>query len=233
MVSRFVTSVRAALYELGHEISKRNGVVGTWIDVGAFEGKHTLPYAQANPGLRVFALEPDPSIAAKLIGAASNFFVVPIAIAEEDGTADFYVNKFRASSSLLPLNPVGVRQWVGGELLKVEKTITVPTMRLDTFMNMVGIKFVDFLKIDAQGMDLAVVKSAGGRLLDIEKIMLEVCITKENVYSGAHSKDEVVAFLDGAGFRLVDAQQQTQGQEENLTFVRRNSGAAERTQGDD
>jgi FkbM family methyltransferase len=211
-----------AFCRIGMEMLATSGMKGIWIDVGAYDGEYTLPYARSNPSLRVFAIEPNPSVAAKLIGAASNFFVVPIAISEEDGTANFYVNQFKASSSLLPLNPEGVKQWVGGELLKVEKTITVPTMRLDTFMNMVGIKLVDFLKIDAQGMDLAVVKSAGGRLRDIQKIMLEVGVTKEHVYCGEPSKDEVIAFLDSAGYRLVDAQQQTHGQEENLTFVRRN-----------
>ena len=71
--------------------------------------------------------------------------MVPIAISEEDGTANFYINQFKASSSLLPLNPEG--ETVGrGELLKVENMITVPTMRLDTFMNMVEIKLVEFLK---------------------------------------------------------------------------------------
>src|SRR5579864_9622261 len=99
--------VGRALRSAGTEILRRNGIEGTWIDVGAYDGEYTLPYARSNPGLRVFALEPNSSVAAKLIGAAPNFFVVPIAISEEDAIANFYINQFKASSSLLPLNPEG------------------------------------------------------------------------------------------------------------------------------
>jgi len=77
------------------------------------------------------------------------------------------------------------------------------------------------LKIDTQGMDLAVVKSAGSRLRDIAKITLEVDIKPAPLYAGAPSKDEVLAFLREAGFSLVSVEMQSHGQEENLTFIRK------------
>ena len=88
-------------------------------------------------------------------------------------------------------------------------------------MDLTGIKKIDFLKIDAQGMDLSVVKSAGSRLHDIAKIVLEVSVAPEPVYIGESSKDEVLEFLASAGFQLVGTEKQSHNQEENLTFVQR------------
>src|SRR5438309_7822870 len=110
------------------------------------------------------------------------------------------------------------RAWIGGETLHVKAQLTVPTIRLDTFMNLFNITLVDFLKVDAQGMDLAVIRSAGSRLRDIGRITLEVDLSPKPLYSGAASKREVLEFMSSAGFRLASAESQTHGQEENLTF---------------
>jgi FkbM family methyltransferase len=209
-----------AFRRLGNEILWRTGISGTWIDVGAHYGEMTLRAAHLNPALKVYAFEPNLSAVAKLAGRTPNFVVIPMAVAERDGWAEFHVNAFEQSSSLLPLHPKGVKSWIGGEVLVEESIVSVPTVRLDTFMNLMGIRKVDYLKIDAQGMDLAVVKSAGARLSDIAKIVLEVSLTAIPTYVGAPSKEEVTAFLEGAGFLLVAAEKQTHGQEENLTFVR-------------
>jgi FkbM family methyltransferase len=208
--SRITHRVGHALRMFGDGIARRGTIEGTWIDVGAIE----------NPGLKVYALEPNLAAAAKLMGRAANYFVVPTAVAESDGFADFHLNAFEAASSLLPLNEVSLRSWIGGERLRVDSVVTVPTIRLDTFIGRVGIDKVDFLKIDTQGMDLAVVRSAGSRLRDIARISLEVDVKPVPLYCGAPSKDEVVDFLKKSGFSLVAVEKQTEGQEENLTFIR-------------
>jgi FkbM family methyltransferase len=209
-----------ALRRLGNELVSRGGMRGTWIDVGAHEGETTLQFARLNPGLRVYALEPNLRAVARLLGQVPNFIVLPMAIAETDGCAEFHINAFEMGSSLLPLNEEGLTSWVGVSSLKEESVVSVPTVRLDTLMNLLGIRSVDFLKIDTQGLDLAVLKSAGDRLRDVAKITLEVEVAPVPLYKGAASKDEVMAFLSAAGFDLVGTESQTYGQEENLTFVR-------------
>lgn len=209
-----------ALRKAGSEILRRGGIHGTWIDVGAHHGEVTLEYALHNPALRIYAFEPNLHAAAKLFGLLPNYVVIPMAVAERDGCAEFHLNAFEGSSSLLRLDQEAVKSWVRGELLREESTITVPTIRLDTFMQMVGIARVDFLKIDAQGADLAVIKSAGDRIRDITKILLEVSITPVPVYVNSPSKEQVVAFLKSAGFSLINVERQSCDQEENLTFAR-------------
>jgi FkbM family methyltransferase len=209
------------LRKTGYELLRKQGIKGVWIDVGAHHGEQTLGSASHNPDLRIYAFEPNLRPAAKMMGRARNFVVIPMAVSETDGCADFHINAFDMSSSLLPTNEEALRTWVGVEALKVESVITVPTIRLDTFMSLMEIKNVDFLKIDAQGMDLAVLRSAGSRLSDISKIKLEVEVAPVHYYAGAPSKDEVVGFLVDGGFALVEVESQTHGQEENLTFVRK------------
>ena len=215
-----VRGVGRLLRRAGERLARQGSLHGTWIDVGAHRGETTLDCALRNPLLKVYALEPNLSAAASLIGRAPNYFVVPMAVMEEDGFADLNLNVFEAASSMRQMNAVALRGWIGGDRLKVASVVRVPAIRLDTFLNRVGIQAVDYLKIDAQGMDLSVVKSAGARICDISKITLEVDVTPVPLYSGAPSKADVVEFLSQAGFTLWSVEEQTFGQEENLTFVR-------------
>ncbi len=221
MSLKTIELVGRALRKAGNEMLRRNGIGGTWVDVGAHHGEETLGYARLNPGLKVYAFEPNLRAAVTMIGYAANFVVFPMAIAETDGCGDFHINAFDAASSLLALNESGVRSWEAARVLKVESVVTVPTIRLDTFMNLVGIREIDFLKVDSQGMDLAVIRSAGHRLQDIRKIKLEVWVSAQPLYSGAPRKDEVVSYLNERGFDLAATETQSEGHEENLTFTRR------------
>jgi FkbM family methyltransferase len=207
------------LRKAGNELLRRNGLKGTWIDVGAHHGEVTLCYANHNPGLRIFAFEPNLRAAAKMIGKSSNFNVIPMAVAEKDGFAEFQINAYDQASSLLPMDEEARKAWGPTRALAVESTVIVPTIRLDTFMNLFEISKVDFLKIDTQGMDLAVLKSAGHRLRDCAKITLEVDISPQHLYSGSPAKDELVSFMRQAGFEMISAESQSDGREENLTFL--------------
>jgi FkbM family methyltransferase len=197
---------------------RRSGVKGVWIDVGAHLGETTLTCALENPGLTVYAFEPNLRAAASLLSRAPNYIVIPLAVAETDGCAQLHINSSEEASSLLAMDEDSRRSWNGGEALREKSLVTVPTIRLDTFMDSTGITRVDFLKVDTQGNDLAVVRSAGKRLRDISKVTLEVDVSPRRLYQGSPSKEEVLSFLESAGFKLISCEQQSQGQEENLTF---------------
>jgi len=217
-------TVRGCFSGSGRRIAREVGcsrLTGVWIDVGACLGTETFGAAKENPGLHVYAFEPNLRLAAQCWGLFPNIIVLPMAVAEKDGVADFYINANLGASSLLPFNPEGLRRWVGGELLKVQSKAMVPTIRLDTFMNRMRISRVDYLKVDAQGADLAVIRSAGERLKDIRKIKLEVATTPVSLYEGAGRRSEVVDYLGRSGFTLASSEAQSCGQEENLTFIPR------------
>jgi FkbM family methyltransferase len=206
------------LRRAGNELLKQASLKGIWIDVGAHHGEITLGYAISNPALIVYAFEPNLRAASSLFGRAPNYIVIPMAVAETDGSSQFHLNAFGVASSLLTMDEDARCSWKGGEALREESVVSVPTIRLDTFMCIAEIPRVDFLKIDTQGNDLAVIRSAGQRIRDIRKITLEVDVTPNRLYQGSPSKQEVLSSLHAAGFKLVLNEPQSYGQEENLTF---------------
>ena len=218
--SGFYRRLGRGFRELGTKFLRRQGINATWIDVGAHLGEASLTFARNNPGLRVFAFEPNWKLARQLIGEVPNFIVIPMAVSDRDGYADFFVNAADEASSLLPFSPDGFRHWKGGAELRVESKAVVPTIRLETFMANVGIQSVDYLKIDAQGADFSIVLSAGSRLRDIRMITLEVDVTNPRLYQGSAGRDRIAAYLKDQGYVLTEACAQSFGQEENLTFVR-------------
>lgn len=191
-----------------------------WIDVGAHEGETTMRAAAAHRDLLVYGFEPNLAVAGRIMGRLRNYVVIPVAIALQDGTAELKLTALDAASSLLDMNERVAANWIGGAgALAIVNRQIVHTMRLDTFMNRMGIEHVHFLKVDTQGADLEVVRSAGERLADIDRIQLEV--TKgDQLYKGAARAEEVLSFMADHGFKLVEREDQTFGQEENLTFAR-------------
>jgi FkbM family methyltransferase len=220
-LTTFVRKVRRrALSETFGRIARRRSYRRIWIDVGAHEGELTFPFAAADPSLLVYAFEPNLRAASRIMGRLRNYVVLPIAIAESDGTAELQLNAYEQSSSLLPADEAGVKSWRSEQEFKVIGSVTVPTMRLETFMIGAGIEFVDFLKIDAQGLDLEVVKSAGDRIRDVAKVQLEATTVSYRQYEGAPGKSVVIEYMESMGFRLAGEEIQSNGQEANLTFLR-------------
>jgi FkbM family methyltransferase len=192
-----------------------------WIDVGAHLGEKTFAEAERDRSLVVYAFEPNLSLVLRRAGRLPNWIVLPYAVGEEDGAAAFHFTRLTATSSLLPFHEPGREAWLGGEELQIERVRTVPVIRLDTFLEVAGIGEAEFLKIDAQGADLSVVKSAGERIRSFRKITLEVQITPVELYAGGSRKEDVVEYLAARGFALASVEVQSRGQEENLTFLRR------------
>jgi FkbM family methyltransferase len=198
--------------------------IRVWIDVGAHRGENSRAAAQHDPGLTVHAFEPLPMLFAELTAGPPNYHVHAMAVGEQAGMAAFRINRFAAASSLLPMNEAARAEWTDGHLLREERIIQVPVTRLDSFLQAEAIRRVEFLKVDAQGGDLAVLRSAGDRLADIDRVQLEVTVAPAQLYQGAADKAAVLAYMTAQGFRLTETQAQTHGQEENLTFVRADAG---------
>jgi len=193
--------------------------MAVWIDVGAHLGERTFDAVVERDDLTVYAFEPNLQVAARSFGRHRHFVVLPMAVSEVDGCIDLHVAVKDDCSTIMALDAQGWGAWKGRRGLAVERTMQVPSIRLDTFMRLVGIQSVEFLKIDAQGADLAVLKSLGDHIADVVRVLVEVQVVR-SPYAGAATKAEMVRYMASRGFDLVDATRQSSDQEENLGFVK-------------
>lgn len=117
--------------------------------------------------------------------------VVPAAVAETDGTAEFHVSSNDGeSSSLLSF---GTHSALFPEV-RMRETIQVRTWRLDSAVRELGLEPPDAALIDVQGAELQVLRSFGPALLErVRLIYTEV--STEPVYAGSGLLSDVEAFL--------------------------------------
>lgn len=116
---------------------------------------------------------------------------------DRDGKAAFHVVEPAYSSSLYPIDPEGAAQWkqpAGLPVMANTGSLMVDTVRLDSVMRRLGLERIDYLKIDTQGADMAVLRGLGDRLRDVGEIVMEVQLAPVEVYKGdgMTNKNEVL-----------------------------------------
>jgi FkbM family methyltransferase len=138
--------------------------------------------------------------------------VIPFAVGCK-GTATFNIAPNDGCSSLLPPNPTFVSEqkrasvkwfhWVGGSCATNAENRTVPCISLEEvirdWLNGFNVKHI---KIDAQGFDLNVVKSAGSMVDRIESIKMEVlCEGAARLYANQPTCKDVQREMIKLGFK--------------------------------
>jgi hypothetical protein len=144
-------------------------------------------------------------------------------VSDYDGQATFYLSELsdHGCSSLYRFSDHIGETWRGRDDLRVTRTIRVDVTRLDTFMEREGIEHVHHLHIDAQGADLAVLRGLGSRYTDVDGGVLEVAARPEvTLYDGAPALHEVLDWLARHDFEVVRTDDQSGGNEVNVTFRR-------------
>jgi FkbM family methyltransferase len=193
-------------------------------DVGAHDGTTFAGLARALPWIHVYAFEPTPELAAVIERAHSNlgnYHLVRKAIGETPGKARFNVvgRGDWGCSSLLDFSDGLERTWPGRTDFEVTRTIEVDVMRLDTFVAERGISRIDFLHVDAQGVDLQVLRSLGEHIALVKGGVIEVPQSAEvKLYRGQHTREEALEFLRAHGFEIRDVIPQQN--EDNVYFRR-------------
>lgn len=153
---------------------------------------------------------------------------VHAAITGEEGTVVFRHYEAPGASSVLPPGDQAKGSpGIPDICVHVVSEERVPSHRLETILDRIPKSVrVEFVKVDAQGIDLDVVKSAGRSLKRIEKVMIEVQKTSEKnpeFYKGQNGYDEAVSWMTANGFALNNEQswiENVEAQEWNLVFDR-------------
>ena len=112
---------------------------------------------------------------------------------------DLNLSQNTYSSSLLPVNAIGVRAapksaYIGREM--------VPVVRLDSWAATAGIQGRMFLKIDTQGYELKVLQGATDILPLIHGMLVECSLTPQ--YEGQPLLHEIMEFLHRWHFQVID-----------------------------
>jgi hypothetical protein len=106
------------------------------------------------------------------------------------------------------------------------KTVKRATSKLDSLLANGKYSSVDFLKLDVQGYELQVFEGASDALAHATAVLMEVSLVPIN--SGCPLIAEVIAYLNGFGFRVFDFCSQIRRQDgvlwqTDLLFLRENS----------
>jgi FkbM family methyltransferase len=208
-------------------------------DVGANNGSSTLNLLN-DPDVEIYAFEPNPILyrdLCKIQESNPRYHPMKLAVGETDGEASFHLagpidprNPLNhqegisnyGCSSLLPFSDSVQKEWPGRNDFQSFGSVEVTTMRLDTFMTHYNIPQIDYLHIDAQGMDLSVMKSLGSFIKHVKEGVLEAPINdKKKIYNGSHTCEEAILFLLNNGFQIFNIEKNDEmGNEVNLYFRR-------------
>ncbi len=204
------------------------------IDVGANLGGFALEVAERNPNVHVLAFEPIPSLCHQLRACAVersivNLTVLQLAVDAEERSAVFHVadHADQGVSSLLDFDASSLatdEYWRTRTDLYFEHEIDVSVTRLDAVPEIHAADRIRFIKIDAQGVDLAVLESLGELLGRTEAGMLEAPATiKAKLYAQeTHDLHAVMTRLVELGFCVYAIKPNDHASNEfNVFFCRR------------
>ena len=123
---------------------------------------------------------------------------LPVAVGPVAGASNFRVSSNAGCSSMLPtVNSNRQASWCS----KVMEFRSVPTITLETILGWLDPRPVELLKIDAQGMDLEVVRSGFSRLHQVRRFSLEVVSDEcEPLYDSQPTCSTVVRVARQLGF---------------------------------
>jgi len=187
----------------------------TIFEIGACEGEDTIKYSRLFPFSKIYTFE---ALTANIKLIENNFLrynvtnakFYNVALASENGTAEFYVSSGRPknagnsdwdygnkSSSLLP--PASKSKMP--DFLRFDNKIEVRTVTLRTFCESNNITNIDFIHMDVQGAELMVLEGAGDLMSSIKAIWLEV--SSVDLYKNQPLVKDVKNFMKKKNFYLV------------------------------
>lgn len=148
------------------------------LDVGAHRGE-TIRFFKAHfPNCQVIAFEPDPDNLIACQALTSEFDRVEVhslAIGEENATVTFWRQDVSHLGGLLPISP-GSRDSLGYAKRAPNTPIDVSVVCLNSFCRQHRLSYINLLKIDTQGTEVAVLSGAKDVLHGVACVMVEVSL---------------------------------------------------------
>jgi FkbM family methyltransferase len=170
------------------------------LDVGANRGQSIIEFKRSFPNSRIHSFEPCRSTYEMLKALAVNYTDVVLnhlgvgSKREKRNLVEYSTHTM--NSFLAP----GADAAAYGQV-KSESACEMTTV--DAYCEQAGLKQVDILKIDAQGMDLDVMEGAMRMMSEHRIKLVYVEIVFAQIYEGQTSAIDILRFMEERGFRLV------------------------------
>lgn len=171
-------------------------------DVGANDGQYAMLVRAIGFDGPIISFEPVPRLAVSLRKRAAsdpNWFVEETALGEVERMTDFKIMRANQVSSILEPDSASIHL----PAYQVVETLRVRTGVVAKYFDSYRdkLKFSRaFLKTDAQGADLAVIKGAGIRLRDFVGLQTELSFAR--MYRGQDDYRTAIDFFEQNGFEL-------------------------------
>jgi FkbM family methyltransferase len=183
---------------------------GTFLDIGANDGiTLSNTHALALNGWKGYCIEPSPIAFGKLcyLYTLSDIKCINVAITQKDGPIKFYESGTHLNQGDTSL----LSSVVKSETTKWKKTtdfkeIEVDGLTWESFMDKFEPGVIDFLSIDAEGLDLDILKQ-----IDLAEIKCKMICIEWN--SDLSIRKKISQYLNGFGLKLVSVNY------ENLIFA--------------
>jgi FkbM family methyltransferase len=183
------------------------------IEVGAYDGYDSLRFH--SNGFRVYTFEPKKDLYLELVNKTkniSNYTVIPKAVCLTNGTKKFNICNQGGASSILEFRNKDelIENWSSQrtDIHYSGVSYDVETIRLDTFIEEYKLEetIIDYLHIDAQGVDLDVLKSLGKYIKNVKAGVVETVKEQhKSIYvdQNDNTLENVLIFLKENKFRVI------------------------------
>lgn len=205
-----------------------------FFDVGANWGEDSLSRCRDNPDVEVWAFEPTPRLVQHLydtsIGFRDRYCVVPMAVSDFDGLAEFYIqnNAGMGCNSLNTFNQDAITKYweKRNDELSSAESFKAHVCKLETWITnyFPEVKEIDFFHCDTQGSDLKVLKGMGDYIHLIKEGKIECSKNNEiKLYNeSTNFIDDVCLYLEIKGFEITEVESNDHsGNELNVYFRKR------------
>jgi FkbM family methyltransferase len=186
------------------------------IEVGAYDGNDSLQYHKN--GYVVYTFEPKKDLFESLFEktkSLNNYTVINKAVCLENGTKLFNICKKGGASSLLEFRSDEEleKSWSAArtDIQYSGKSYDVDTIRLDTFIENEGLQNtpIDYIHIDAQGVDLECLMSLGKYIKNVKAGVLETIVKQEkSIYVNqiTNTFDNIKDFIEKNNFHITNVE---------------------------
>lgn len=173
------------------------------LDIGARDGL-SWPWNNAKPSnINVILVEPDPEEAG-ILSKNKDISVLPYALWDKQTTLTLNLNNSPGTSSVFDANMDFLKQFANSERFLPKNKIEVKTQTIDNLAKNNELGNIDFIKIDVQGAELAILKG-GAHYLNKNLIGLEAEVEFSPIYKDQPLFSELEIFVRQAlGLELWD-----------------------------